>query len=273
MKLIPRMMAMSGVLLVTTTVMAPAFAAEQAEAQQIIPAGTRRPTVGSPDFFTGRVQVEPVWPAEQAHQRLWWPCHLRAVGPVRLAHASGRPAPRGVVRRRPDTGVGQACPRDPGGDVVWCPPGVKHWHGASPGTAMSHLAVTGNVEGRTSHGWRRSPMPSTRPSEARRPATQGDGAGGCAVRIAGRRPRTGFPEHERDTIEHGPEHGVRWLTARQQAIVPIAALQAAGDIAGLNTAPNRGSISGRTISDAKEILVQLYGLLPDSPAASTRWAN
>jgi quercetin dioxygenase-like cupin family protein len=29
------------------------------------------------------------------------------------------------------------------GDTVWCPPGVKHWHGAAPKTAMTHMAVTG----------------------------------------------------------------------------------------------------------------------------------
>lgn len=28
------------------------------------------------------------------------------------------------------------------GDVVWCPPGVKHWHGASPTTSMTHIAVS-----------------------------------------------------------------------------------------------------------------------------------
>ena len=28
------------------------------------------------------------------------------------------------------------------GDVVWCPPGVKHWHGASSNTSMSHIAVS-----------------------------------------------------------------------------------------------------------------------------------
>lgn len=28
------------------------------------------------------------------------------------------------------------------GDVVWCPPGVKHWHGAGPDTAMSHIAIS-----------------------------------------------------------------------------------------------------------------------------------
>ena len=34
------------------------------------------------------------------------------------------------------------------GDVVWCPPGVKHWHGASPMVAMTHLAVTGTLDGK-----------------------------------------------------------------------------------------------------------------------------
>ncbi|MDW3682773.1 carboxymuconolactone decarboxylase family protein [Cupriavidus sp. CV2] len=48
------------------------------------------------------------------------------------------------------------------------------------------------------------------------------------------------------------------LTVRQQAIVPIAAFAAAGDIASLNTALNRGLDQGLTISDAKEILVQVY---------------
>ncbi|MBD9368039.1 MULTISPECIES: carboxymuconolactone decarboxylase family protein [Gammaproteobacteria] len=48
------------------------------------------------------------------------------------------------------------------------------------------------------------------------------------------------------------------LTARQQAIVPIAAFAAAGDIARLNAALNQGLDAGMTISDAREILVQLY---------------
>jgi quercetin dioxygenase-like cupin family protein len=33
------------------------------------------------------------------------------------------------------------------GDAVWCPPGVKHWHGAAPGSAMTHLALTGQKDG------------------------------------------------------------------------------------------------------------------------------
>ena len=35
------------------------------------------------------------------------------------------------------------------GDVVMCPPGVKHWHGAAPESAMTHLAITGNINGKT----------------------------------------------------------------------------------------------------------------------------
>src|SRR5205814_10521271 len=34
------------------------------------------------------------------------------------------------------------------GDVIWCPPGVKHWHGATPTTAMTHIALTGTVGGK-----------------------------------------------------------------------------------------------------------------------------
>lgn len=38
------------------------------------------------------------------------------------------------------------------GDVVWCPPDVRHWHGATDVNAMSHIAVTG-VEGETAVTW------------------------------------------------------------------------------------------------------------------------
>ena len=33
------------------------------------------------------------------------------------------------------------------GDVVWCPPGHKHWHGATPTTAMTHIAVQEALDG------------------------------------------------------------------------------------------------------------------------------
>lgn len=33
------------------------------------------------------------------------------------------------------------------GDVVWFPAGEKHWHGASPETAMSHIAIQEVIDG------------------------------------------------------------------------------------------------------------------------------
>jgi len=35
------------------------------------------------------------------------------------------------------------------GDVVFCPPGEKHWHGATPTTAMTHIAILEHLNGKT----------------------------------------------------------------------------------------------------------------------------
>jgi mannose-6-phosphate isomerase-like protein (cupin superfamily) len=34
------------------------------------------------------------------------------------------------------------------GDVVWCPPGEKHWHGATTATAMTHIAIVEQLDGK-----------------------------------------------------------------------------------------------------------------------------
>jgi quercetin dioxygenase-like cupin family protein len=34
------------------------------------------------------------------------------------------------------------------GDVVWIPPGEKHWHGATPTTAMTHIAIQEQLDGK-----------------------------------------------------------------------------------------------------------------------------
>jgi len=34
------------------------------------------------------------------------------------------------------------------GDVIWCPPGHRHWHGATPTTGMTHIAIQEGLDGR-----------------------------------------------------------------------------------------------------------------------------
>lgn len=111
--------------------------------QQITLAGEQASISGSDEHFTGRVRIDPVWPAEadinasgglvtfEPGARSAWHTHpagqrLVVTAGVGRAQEWGKP----IETIRP-------------GDVVWCPPRVKHWHGAAPGTAMTHLAVTG----------------------------------------------------------------------------------------------------------------------------------
>jgi quercetin dioxygenase-like cupin family protein len=35
------------------------------------------------------------------------------------------------------------------GDVIWCPPGKKHWHGATATTAMAHIAIVEKLDGKS----------------------------------------------------------------------------------------------------------------------------
>jgi len=121
---------------------------DSAPAQQITRVGTQPSIAGPAENFTGRVRVDPVWPANgdinasgglvsfEPGARSAWHTHpkgqrLVVMSGVGLTQEWGRP----VQEMRP-------------GDVVWCPPGVKHWHGAGPSTAMTHLAVTGMVDGK-----------------------------------------------------------------------------------------------------------------------------
>jgi quercetin dioxygenase-like cupin family protein len=47
------------------------------------------------------------------------------------------------------------------GDVVWFFPGEKHWHGATATTAMTHIAIQENLNGKWVDWMRKSPMINT----------------------------------------------------------------------------------------------------------------
>lgn len=111
--------------------------------QSITPAGSQAAVAAPEPFFTGNAHVDPLFPGTDA---------INASG----AYVTFKPGARSAWHTHPKgqhivvtEGVGltqqwgQPIQRIKPGDVVWCPPGVKHWHGAAPDTAMTHLVVTG----------------------------------------------------------------------------------------------------------------------------------
>ena len=103
---------------------------------------------GSDNYFTGNVRVERLFPSNDSFSivgayvtfepgaRTAWHAHLTGqrliiTAGVGLVQEWGGP----IVEVRP-------------GDVVWFPPGVKHWHGASKNAAMTHLSLTGDRDGK-----------------------------------------------------------------------------------------------------------------------------
>ncbi|WP_308634101.1 (R)-mandelonitrile lyase [Paenibacillus silvisoli] len=103
---------------------------------------------GPSDYFTGTVRIDPLIetadPARVAAAsvtfepgaRTAW--HTHPLGQT-LIVTSGK----GRVQRWGDQ-IEDISP----GDVVWFPPGEKHWHGASPTTAMTHIAIQERLDGK-----------------------------------------------------------------------------------------------------------------------------
>ena len=111
--------------------------------------GSRPSATGPADWFTGSVRIDPLFDAPE---------------PARLAGASVtfEPGARTAWHTHPlgQTLVviagcgwaqcaGGAIQEIHPGDVVWFAPGEKHWHGAAPSTAMTHIAIQEQLAGKT----------------------------------------------------------------------------------------------------------------------------
>lgn len=111
-------------------------------------AGSQPSGKGSADWFTGAVRIDPI-------------CQTSPPARVNAAKVTFDPSARTAWHTHPlgqtlivTDGFGLA-QREGGsiaeirpGDVVWIPPGEKHWHGASPTTAMTHIAVQEALDGK-----------------------------------------------------------------------------------------------------------------------------
>jgi len=114
----------------------------------IKPSGSQPSAKGPAEYFTGYVRVDPLFEA---------PDPARARG----ASVTFEPGARSNRHTHP---LGQTLIVTSGcglvqswggpirvirpGDVISCPPGEKHWHGAMPTTAMTHLAIQEALDGK-----------------------------------------------------------------------------------------------------------------------------
>lgn len=119
-----------------------------AQEMAIARAGSQASSKGPAQNFTGSVRVDPLFAPhapsttsgaavtfEPGARSAW---HTHPAGQVLIVTAgAGRIQQWGgpVQEIRP-------------GDVIWTPPGVKHWHGAAPATALTHIAIQESVGGR-----------------------------------------------------------------------------------------------------------------------------
>ena len=111
--------------------------------------GSRPSGKGPAEYFTGTVRIDPLFEAIRSGARRRRQRHLRARRPHRLAHASARPDPDRHGRLRVGAARGGPIEEIRPGDVVWFAPGEKHWHGATPTTAMTHIAIQETLDGKT----------------------------------------------------------------------------------------------------------------------------
>lgn len=109
---------------------------------------TRSLSKGPADWFTGNVKIEPLFEAPTPARgrgasvtfdpgaRTAW--HTHPLGQTLIVIS-------GVGRAQSDGGrMEEIRP----GDVVWFGPNEKHWHGASPTSAMTHFAIQEALEGK-----------------------------------------------------------------------------------------------------------------------------
>lgn len=110
--------------------------------------GSQPSAKGPGDYFTGTVRIDAPFKGSDAARvggatvtfepgaRTAW--HTHPLGQT-LIVLSGA----GLVQREGGP-IEQIRP----GDIVWFPPGEKHWHGAAPTTAMSHIAIAEALDGK-----------------------------------------------------------------------------------------------------------------------------
>ena len=135
-------------LLVTATFFAALASPVLADKMEISPNGTRKTALGPVANFTGTVMVDSYFGAnEDLPQTGALVTFLPGARSAWHTHPAGQTliitSGTGWVNEE-----GGKKHEIKSGDVIWCPPNVKHWHGATSFTSMSHIALSNVRDGK-----------------------------------------------------------------------------------------------------------------------------
>jgi 4-carboxymuconolactone decarboxylase len=121
---------------------------ESSQGIKVTRSGSQPSRQGPAENFTGSVRIDPLFNANapsrtsggrvtfEAGARTAW--HTHPLGQMLIVTAGS-----GLVQQwdGPTQEIRE-------GDVVWIPPGQKHWHGATPTTSMTHIAIQEYLDGK-----------------------------------------------------------------------------------------------------------------------------
>ena len=190
---------------------------------RIMRSGSQPSRQGLAENFTGSVRVDPLFKAKaparasgslvtfEPGARTSW--HTHPLGQVLIVTAGV-----GRVQR-----WGDSVDEIRQGDVVWIPPGQKHWHGAAPQSSMAHIAISESLDGESVE-W----MEKVSDAQYRAPS-----ADGPATPAPGTQPRPsqkaiGDFAHKLAELTDNVLYGDVWerpeLSKRDRSLVTVAAL-------------------------------------------------
>lgn len=214
------------VVLLTGSLTQYGFAEEaQKPAQTLYPTDSQKSFKSPKEYFTGDVQVQMLFPPNKtAHYSGAYVTFQPGARTNWHFHPAGQHmiVTSGVVLT--GTRNGKVIEFEEG-ETVWCPSNIDHWHGATPDHSATHLVITGVLD---------------------------DKAVIWKEKVSDEQYYGSLDKKNMNAMK------VHALTKKQQAMVPIAAFTAGGDLEKLKKALNEGLNAGLTVNEIKEIQIQLY---------------
>lgn len=227
--------------------------------------GSTPPTSGPADYFTGVVRIE---------------SPFKATAPARVSGATVtfEPGARTAWHKHPlgqtllvNSGIGRI-QQEGGpveeiraGDIVWIPPGTRHWHGAAPDASMSHVAINESLDGSVVEWLEKVTdaqygTPPTTPSPTNAPTSVRI----AQPNVARRRIPPAFVESVAPALERYTQerlYGEVWnrpgLSRRDRSLVTIAAMIARGLTGALNYYFDQAIENGVRPSEISETITHL----------------